>query len=79
MSRAMIAMSGGVDFSVVAFLMKERGSECVGATMKLFHNKDIGIRREHSCCTLEDARSVAYRIGMLHYVFNFSNRFQNSS
>ena len=79
MSRAMIAMSGGVDSSVAAFLMKEQGYECVGATMKLFHNKDIGIRREHSCCTLEDvedARSVAYRLGMLHYVFNFSNRFQ---
>lgn len=76
--KAMIAMSGGVDSSVAALLIKERGYECIGATMKLFCNEDIGIPREHSCCTLEDtedARSVAYKLGMPHYVFNFSSRF----
>lgn len=76
--KAMIAMSGGVDSSVAAFLMKEQGYECIGATMKLFHNEDIGISREHTCCSLddvEDARSVARTLGMPYYVFNFSERF----
>ena len=39
-------MSGGVDSSVAAFLMKEKGYECIGATMKLYDNEEIGISRE---------------------------------
>ena len=73
--RALIAMSGGVDSSVAALLMQQQGYECSGATMKLFSNEDAGISRERSCCSLEDvedARSVAYRLGMPYYVFNFS-------
>lgn len=76
--KAIIAMSGGVDSSVAAFLMKERGFECIGATMKLYHNEDIGLSWEHTCCSLEDvedARSVAYKIGIRHYVFNFPTGF----
>ena len=45
MDKVLIAMSGGVDSSVAAFLMKEQGCECIGATMKLFHNEDIGVSR----------------------------------
>ncbi|MGN1345834.1 MAG: tRNA 2-thiouridine(34) synthase MnmA [Eubacteriales bacterium] len=78
-NRAMIAMSGGVDSSVAAYLMKEAGFSCMGVTMKLFHNEDIGIPREHSCCSLddvEDARSVAFRLGIPYHVFNFSERFE---
>ena len=77
--KALIAMSGGVDSSVAAFLMKEAGYDCVGVTMKLFHNEEIGISREHSCCSLddvEDARSVAFRLGIPFHVFNFSERFE---
>lgn len=77
--KAIIAMSGGVDSSVAAFLMKEKGYDCMGITMKLFYNEDIGIPREHSCCSLddvEDARSVARSMGMPYYVFNFSERFK---
>ncbi|MBQ8507439.1 MAG: tRNA 2-thiouridine(34) synthase MnmA [Clostridia bacterium] len=77
--KAIIAMSGGVDSSVAAFLMKEQGYSCTGATMKLFRNEDIGLSRERSCCSLddvEDARQVAYRLDMPHYVFNFSDRFR---
>ena len=44
--KSIIAMSGGVDSSVAAFLMKENGYECIGATMKLYDNEDIGINRE---------------------------------
>lgn len=72
-------MSGGVDSSVAAFLMKERGYECIGATMKLYHNEDIGQPQGHTCCSLEDvedARSVAYSIGIPYYVFNFSDKFR---
>ena len=79
MTKALIAMSGGVDSGVAACLMKERGYDCIGVPMKLFHNEDIGLSREHSCCSLddvEDARSVARRLSMPHYVFNFSERFK---
>lgn len=72
-------MSGGVDSSVAAYLMKAHGYDCMGVTMKLFHNKDTGISREHSCCSLddvEDARSVAHTLGIPYYVFNFSERFE---
>ena len=77
--KAIIAMSGGVDSSVAAYLMKEQGYDCIGATMKLFANEDVGIPREHSCCSLDDvadARSVAWQLGIPHHVFNFSDRFK---
>ena len=79
--KAMIAMSGGVDSSVAAYLMKEHGYSCMGVTMKLFHNDDIGIPREYSCCSMddvEDARSVAYTLGIPYHVFNFSDRFKEN-
>ena len=72
-------MSGGVDSSVAALLTKESGDECIGATMKLYNNEDIGVHREKTCCSLddvEDARSVAYQMDMPYYVFNFSDRFK---
>jgi tRNA-specific 2-thiouridylase len=72
-------MSGGVDSSVAALLTKEAGNDCIGITMKLFHNEDIGVRREKACCSLddvEDARSVCFKIGIPYYVFNFTDRFK---
>ena len=78
MKRALIAMSGGVDSSLAAKLMIDRGYECIGCTMKLYNNEDVGISRNRTCCSLEDvndARSVAYKLGMLYYVFNFTNDF----
>ena len=77
--KCIIAMSGGVDSSVAAFLMKENGYECIGATMKLYDNEDIGINREKTCCSLddiEDARAVARRLSMPYYVFNFKDEFE---
>ena len=79
MDKVLIAMSGGVDSSVAAFLMKAQGCECIGATMKLFHNEDIGVSRTKTCCSLEDvedARLVALRLGIPYYVFNFSDDFK---
>ncbi|MGM9563083.1 MAG: tRNA 2-thiouridine(34) synthase MnmA [Faecousia sp.] len=76
--RALIAMSGGVDSSVAAYLMKQRGFDCIGVTMKLFSNDGIGCSRAKTCCLLEDvedARSVAYRLGIPYYVFNFTEDF----
>lgn len=76
---ALIAMSGGVDSSVAACLMKEVGYRCAGATMKLFANDDIGISRGHTCCSLDDvldAKNVARALRMAHYTFNFSERFE---
>lgn len=79
LKKAIIAMSGGVDSSVAAFLMKEKGYDCIGATMKLYDNEDISISREKTCCSLddiEDARSVAHRLSMPYYVFNFKDEFR---
>lgn len=76
---AIIAMSGGVDSSVAAYLMKEAGYDCMGVTMKLFQNEEVGVPREHTCCSLddvEDARNVAFHLGIPFHVFNFSDRFE---
>lgn len=78
MKKAIIAMSGGVDSSVAAYLCVKGGYECIGATMKLFDNEDIGKKQEKTCCSLEDvedARSVATKLGMPYYVFNFTDEF----
>lgn len=77
--KVLVAMSGGVDSSVAAFLLKTRGYDCIGCTMKLYDNEDIGIVKSHTCCSLsdvEDARSVAYKLGMPYYVFNFTEHFK---
>ena len=80
MKKALIAMSGGVDSSVAAKLMLDAGYDCMGATMKLFDSDDILMaQREKTCCSLsdvEDARSVACRLNMPYYVFNFSDEFR---
>lgn len=71
-------MSGGVDSSVAAKLVHDAGFECIGCTMKLYDNPDIGLSSAHTCCSLadvEDARSVAYKIGIPYYVFNFAEDF----
>jgi len=79
--KALIAMSGGVDSSVAAFLIKQQEYDSTGVTLKLFNNEDIGISREKTCCSLEDvedARSVAYRLGIPYYVYNFTDRFKDN-
>ena len=77
---ALIAMSGGVDSSAAAALMKQRGYDCVGVTMKLRGNDDAPCT-EKTCCTAddaEDARSAAYSLGMKFYVFNFTQEFEKN-
>ena len=77
--KALIAMSGGVDSSVAAYLMTRQGYECMGVTMKLFDNEDVGIGSEKTCCSLkdmQDASSVAYSLDMIYHVLNFSLDFK---
>lgn len=74
MKKAIIAMSGGVDSSVAAYLTIKNGYECIGATMKLFGGENT----ESTCCSLsdiEDAKQVSAKLGMPHYVFNFKEDF----
>ena len=76
--RAAVGMSGGVDSSAAAWLLKEQGYAVIGVTMKLFGNDDIAVQGESRCCSLddvEDARAVARRLAIPHYVFNFGDEF----
>jgi tRNA-specific 2-thiouridylase len=71
--RVLVAMSGGVDSSVAAALLVEAGHEVVGATLKLW-----GGDSDSGCCSVadvDDARSVARRLGIEHHVFNFGDDF----
>ena len=77
--KALIAMSGGVDSSVAAYIMVQNGYECTGATMKLYSNDDIAIPKGHTCCSLddvEDARYIASLLDIPYYVMNFSDQFK---
>lgn len=76
---ALIAMSGGVDSSVTAYLMKKAGYDCLGANMRLYHNEDIGLSIFKTCCTqsdIDDAASVAERLGMPFEVKDFTSDFK---
>jgi len=76
---ALIAMSGGVDSAVAAYLTQQQGYRCTGVTMRLFDNPTIGESSSKTCCSLqdaEDARAVASRLGMDFHVFNFINDFK---
>ncbi len=77
MEKTLIAMSGGVDSSVAAALMVQRGYDCIGVNMKL-HASEEELEGTKTCCSLtdaEDARSVCHRLGMKFYVFNFTADF----
>ena len=70
MSKVMIGMSGGVDSSVAALLLRNAGSDCLGATMHLYEGTSSGSR------DAEDAKAVADRLGMEHRVFEAASDFE---
>ena len=70
-----VAMSGGVDSSAAALLLRQEGRELAGVTLRLTDNALAGLNGESACCSLddvEDAQAAARRLGFPHYVFNFT-------
>jgi tRNA-specific 2-thiouridylase len=79
-TRVVVAMSGGVDSSVTAALLKAEGYDVVGVTLQLYDH-GAAIHRKGACCAgndIHDARMVADRIGIPHYVLDYENRFKEA-
>lgn len=80
--KVVVGMSGGVDSSVAAYLLKEQGYEVIGVTMQIWQDEASHIQEENGgCCGLsavEDARRVAERLGIRYYVMNFRQEFQEN-
>lgn len=79
-TRVVVAMSGGVDSSVTAALLKEQGYDVVGITMQLYDH-GAAIQKKGACCAgqdIHDARRVAEQIGIPHYVLDYEDRFRKA-
>ena len=79
MASVLVAMSGGVDSSVTAYLLTQQGHDCVGATMRLWNDPTAAAKQGKTCCSIddvEDARSVCRRLGIPHYAFDMTEEFE---
>jgi tRNA-specific 2-thiouridylase len=79
-ARIVVAMSGGVDSSVVAALAARTGAEVIGVTLQLYDHGQA-VKRSGSCCAgqdIYDAKTVADRLGIAHYVLDYESRFRES-
>ncbi|HAC60003.1 tRNA 2-thiouridine(34) synthase MnmA [Parvibaculum sp.] len=79
-TRVVVAMSGGVDSSVTAALLKEQGYDVVGITMQLYDH-GVAVQKKGACCAgqdIHDARRVAEQIGIPHYVLDYEDRFRKA-
>src|SRR5256712_9382763 len=79
-TRVVVAMSGGVDSSVTAALLKAEGYDVVGVTLQLYDH-GAATHRKGACCAgqdIYDARRVAERIGIPHYVLDYETRFKEA-
>jgi len=82
MKKVVVGMSGGVDSSVAAYLLKEQGYDVIGVTMQIWQDEDnVVVEENGGCCGLsavEDARRVANQLGIPYYVMNFKNEFKEN-
>jgi len=80
-TRVVVAMSGGVDSSVTAALLKAEGYDVIGVTLQLYDHGAATEHRKGACCAgqdIYDARGVAERIGIPHYVLDYESRFKEA-